>query len=123
MSAVLAAALRLRAVLEREALAARQARLPELTRLIGEKREALSALADAGPPESAEERAALATMMRAAEENALALGAVAGALETVRERLRQDLSGAANPEVYGPAALGRRRPLRHTLAASLDRTA
>lgn len=123
MSALLEAANRLRMVLLREAAAARQAMLPELVQLIGEKRLALSDLAAAGMPQSEAERGALAAMMRAAEENALALGAVAGALEGVRERLRRDVSQAADPGLYGPAAGARRRPLRHTLAASLDQQA
>ncbi|MXP65568.1 hypothetical protein E0493_19655 [Roseomonas sp. M0104] len=122
MSALLDAANRLRMVLLQEAAAARQAMLPELVQLIGEKRVALSDLAAAGMPRSEAERQALAAMMRAAEENALALGAVAGALEGVRDRLRRDVSEAADPGVYGPAA-ARRRPLRHTLAASLDQQA
>lgn len=117
------AAAQLRAVLEREASAARQARLPDLMALIGEKRRALTRLAQAGAPQSRAERDSLAAMMRAAEENALVLGAVAGALETVRERLRQDVAGAADPGLYGPPAGPRRRRLRHTLAASLDRQA
>ncbi|MDJ0390376.1 hypothetical protein QMO56_19875 [Roseomonas sp. E05] len=124
MSALLEAASRLRMVLLQEAAAARQAMLPELVQLIGEKRLALSDLAAAGVPQSEVERQAIAAMMRAAEENALALGAVAGALEGVRERLRRDVSEAADPGLYGPAAAGaRRRPLRHTLAASLDQQA
>lgn len=117
------AAAHLRAVLEREAGAARQALLPELVGLIGEKRRALNRLAAAGLPQTAGERAALSAMMRAAEENALVLGAVAGALEAVRERLRQDVSRAADPGLYGPPAGPRRRRLRHTLAASLDQQA
>jgi len=122
MSALLEAAGRLRMVLLQEAAAARQAMLPELVQLIGEKRVALSDLAAAGMPQSEAERQAVAAMMRAAEENALALGAVAGALEGVRDRLRRDVSEAADPGVYGPVA-ARRRPLRHTLAASLDQQA
>jgi len=123
MSALLEAANRLRMVLLQEAAAARQAMLPELVQLIGEKRLALSELAAAGAPQSEAERGALVAMMHAAEENALALGAVAGALEGVRERLRRDVSEAADPGLYGPAAGVRRRPLRHTLAASLDQQA
>lgn len=122
MSALMEAAGRLRMVLLKEAAAARHAMLPELVQLIGEKREALSDLAAAGLPQSEVEREAVAAMLRAAEENALALGAVAGALEGVRERLQRDVSEAADPGVYGPNAL-RRKPLRHTLAASLDQEA
>lgn len=122
-SPLLRAALRLRSVLEREAAAARNVALPELHGLIDEKRLALSELAAAGVPETTEEQAALAAMMHAAEENALVLGAVVGALETIQQRLRTDLSEAANPALYGPAGGGRRKPLRHTLAASIDRTA
>ncbi|MFC3126135.1 hypothetical protein ACFOD4_13790 [Pseudoroseomonas globiformis] len=111
----------LRAVLEAEAAIARQAQLTELVKMVDRKREAVAALAGAGVPEDDASRDALAAMLRAAEENALVLGAVAGALEMVRERLRQDVTGAADPGLYGPAA--RRRPLRHTLAAQLDHTA
>ncbi|WP_141563198.1 hypothetical protein [Teichococcus rhizosphaerae] len=123
MSALLQAAARLRQALEREAHAARQVALPELHRLIEEKRQALSALAAAGLPATPEERSAVGMMMRAAEENALVLGSVIGALESIQQRLRQDLSEAANPAVYGPGGGPRRKRLRHTLAASLDRTA
>ncbi|MFC4167976.1 hypothetical protein [Teichococcus aestuarii] len=123
MSLLLRAAQRLRGVLEREAAAARHVALPELHGLIEEKRLALSELAAAGVPETAEERAALSAMMHAAEENALVLGSVVGALETIQQRLRHDLSESANPAVYAPADGSRRKPLRHTLAASIDRTA
>lgn len=123
MSPLLRAAQRLRSVLEREAAAARHVALPELHGLIEEKRLALSELATAGMPETGEERAALSAMMRAAEENALVLGAVIGALETIRQRLRHDLSEAANPALYAPAGGPRRKPLRHTLAATINRTA
>lgn len=123
MSPLLDAANRLRMVLLQEAAAARQAQLPELVRLIGEKRSALSDLAAAGLPQSEAERGALTAMMQAAEENALALGAVAGALEGVRDRLRRDVSEAADPGTYAPWQGRHRRTLRHTLAASLDNTA
>ncbi|WP_160000688.1 hypothetical protein [Roseomonas sp. 18066] len=127
MSPLQQAAARLQRALQQEAAAARQVALPELHRLIEEKRQALAALTLAldrdGPPRDAAERAALRAMMRAAEENAMVLGAVAGALEGMRERLRRDLQEAADPGLYGPAEGPRRRPLRHTLAASLDRTA
>jgi flagellar biosynthesis/type III secretory pathway chaperone len=112
----------LRTVLDAEAAAARQAQLPELVRLIGRKRQAVAALAAAGRPEDQAGRAALGAMLRAAEENALVLGAVSGALEMVRQRLRQDVSEAADPGLYAPGERGRRQ-LRHTLAAQLDRTA
>lgn len=122
MSALLQAARALHQVLEQEAAAARQAALPELHRLIAEKRRAVALLAQAGPPQSEAERQALRGMMRAAEENAMVLGAVAGALEAVRDQLRSDLAEAADPGLYGPAG-PRRQRLRHTLAASFDRTA
>ncbi|ONG55257.1 hypothetical protein BKE38_09355 [Pseudoroseomonas deserti] len=127
MSALLQAAARLQRALQQEAAAARQVALPALHGLIEEKRQALAALTAAlgaeGLPRDEAERAALRAMMRAAEENAMVLGAVAGALEGLRERLRHDLQQAADPGLYGPAEGPRRRPLRHTLAASLDRTA
>lgn len=122
MSPLLHAARRLQQVLEQEAAAARQAVLPELHRLIAEKRAAVAALAEAEPPRTEAEREALRAMMRAAEENAMVLGAVAGALEGVRDQLRSDLAQAADPGLYAPAG-PRRAKLRHTLAASLDRTA
>ena len=123
MSPLVTAAERLRAVLEQEAAAARQASLPDLLRLIEEKRLAVAALAQAGLPGTEAEREALRAMMRAAEENAWLLGAVSGALEGVEARLRRDLSQAADPGLYGPPEGPRRRGLRHTLAASLDNTA
>jgi hypothetical protein len=127
VSALLEAAARLQAVLWRETEAASTGPLAMLGSLMEEKREALASLALAGPPASIAERAALRLMMAAAEENALVLGAVADALDTVRETLRIDLSRAADPGIYGPQGSPfpgpRRRPLRHTLAASLDSTA
>lgn len=120
---LLQAAERLRLALEREAAAARQVVLPELHGLIEEKRQAVAALAEAGLPQTEAERQALRAMMRAAEENAMVLGAVTGALEQIRERLRRDLQEAADPGLYGPPDGPRRRPLRHTMAASLDSTA
>lgn len=124
MSALIEAAARLQAVLWRETEAAGTAALPMLQALMEEKREALSGLTLAGPPGNPAERAALRAMMAAAEENALVLGAVTDALDMVRERLRTDLADAANPGTYGPQGSPfpgpRRKPLRHTLAASLD---
>lgn len=118
-----AAAAALAAVLRRETEAARQAALPELTRLMQEKQAALEALAQAGPPRNEAGRQALRALMRVAEENALVLGAVAGALEEVRERLRGELAQAADPGLYSPGPGRARRPPRHILAASLDRQA
>ncbi|MCQ4159937.1 hypothetical protein NON00_08340 [Roseomonas sp. GC11] len=123
MSAVTQAARQLQRVLEQETAAARQALLPELRRLIEEKRRAVAAMGEVGAPSTPEEREALRSMMLAAEENALVLGAVAGALEGIRDRLRRDLAQAADPGLYGPGGRPRRRPPRHTLAASIDRTA
>jgi hypothetical protein len=131
VSALAEAAARLQAVLWRETEAAGTAPLPVLGALMEEKRQALAGLTLAGPAvgtaASTAERAALRLLMAAAEENALVLGAVADALDMVREKLKTDLSQAANPGVYGPQGSPfpgpRRRPLRHTLAASLDRTA
>lgn len=121
---LLQAAAELEAVLRAETGAARQALLPDLMALMRRKQRALAVLAAAGPPADEAERAALRSMMLAAEENALVLGAVAGALQEVRDRLRIELSRAADPEIYAPGEPGRRRrPLRHTLAASIDRTA
>ncbi|MBC9179854.1 hypothetical protein [Pseudoroseomonas ludipueritiae] len=127
MSALIEAAARLQAVLWREAEIAGTAPLATLGALMEEKREALLALSRLGPPENAAERAALRGMMAAAEENGMVLGAVADALGTVRDRLRRDLAQAADPGTYGPQGSAfpgpRRKPLRHTLAASLDHTA
>ena len=127
MRALIAAAARLQAVLWRETEVAGAAPLPVLRALMEEKREAMVALSHLGPPDSEVERVALRRMAAAAEENALVLGAVADALDTLRQKLRTDLSEAANPGVYGPQGSAfpgpRKRPLRHTLAASLDRTA
>jgi hypothetical protein len=121
------AAARLQTVLWREAEVAGTAPLSTLGALMEEKREALLALSRLGHPESEAERIALRRMMMAAEENGLVLGAVADALGTVRDRLRADLAQAADPGTYGPQGSAfpgpRRKPLRHTLAASLDRTA
>ncbi|WBV45522.1 tetratricopeptide repeat protein [Pseudoroseomonas cervicalis] len=108
MSALLRAARALQQVLEQEAAAARQAALPELHRLIAEKRRAVAALAEAGPPQSEAERAALRAMMQAAEENAMVLGAVAGALE------------GARPAAQRPGAGRRSRPLRPRRAAPAE---
>jgi hypothetical protein len=123
MSGFAEAAVQLRHILETEAAAARQAQLPDLVQLIGRKRQAVANLAGAGVPQTVQEREALLAMLRAAEENALALGAVSGALEMVRDRLRSDVSAAADPGVYASGEAGRRRRLRHTLAAQLDQTA
>ena len=123
MSAFRDAATQLRAVLEAEVLAARQARLQDLVQLIDRKRQAVAALSLAGTPQSSAEREALVAMLRAAEENALALGAVAGALDMVRTRLRQDVSAAADAGLYERGMAGRKRRLRHTLAAQFDHTA
>ncbi|MCI0754782.1 hypothetical protein [Teichococcus vastitatis] len=123
MSQFVEAADQLRHVLDVEAAAARQAQLPSLVKLVEHKRRAVTKLANAGVPETDADRTALAAMLRAAEENALVLGAVEGALQTVRERLRQDVSAAADPGLYGPPAAGRQRKLRHTLAAQLDHSA
>lgn len=127
MSALLAATARLQAVLWRETEVAGAAPLPVLQALMEEKREAMIALSHCGPPGSEVERQALRGMAAAAEENALVLGAMADALDGLRQRLRRDLAQAADPGVYGPQGSAfpgpRRKPLRHTLAASLDRTA
>ncbi|WP_157985912.1 hypothetical protein [Teichococcus vastitatis] len=123
MSQFVEAADQLRHVLDVEAAAARQAQLPNLVKLVERKRQAVTKLVNAGMPETDSDRTALAAMLRAAEENALVLGAVEGALQTVRERLRQDVSAAADPGLYGPQTVGHRRKLRHTLAAQLDHTA
>ncbi|MBO1076140.1 hypothetical protein [Roseomonas marmotae] len=127
MSALIEAAARLQAVLWRETEVAGSAPLSMLGALMEEKREALLALQRLGPPEGAAERAALRGMMAAAEENGMVLGAVTDALGTVRDRLRSELARAADPGTYGPQGSDfpgpRRRPLRHTLAASLDRSA
>jgi hypothetical protein len=127
MSALIEAAARLQAVLWRETEMAGTAPLLMLGALMEEKREALLALSALGPAQSLPEQVALRSMMAAAEENGLVLGAVADALGTVRERLRTDLAQAADPGLYGPQGSAfpgpRRKPLRHTLAASLDRTA
>jgi hypothetical protein len=124
MSALIEAAARLQAALWRETEAAGTAALPVLQSLMEEKREALTSLTLAGPPSNPAERAALRVMMAAAEENALVLGAVTDALDLVREKLKTDLADAANPGTYGPQGSPfpgpRRKPLRHTLAASLD---
>ncbi|EHL99800.1 hypothetical protein HMPREF9946_02946 [Acetobacteraceae bacterium AT-5844] len=124
MSAMIEAASRLQAVLWRETEAAGSGALPALQALMEEKRDALMNLALAGAPETPAERAALKAMMAAAEENALVLGAVAGALDMVREKLKTDLAEMANPGTYGPQGSPfpgpRRKPLRHTLAASMD---
>lgn len=127
MSALLAAAARLQAVLWRETEVAGAAPLPVLQALMEEKREAMIALSHCGPPDSEVELRALRGMAAAAEENALVLGAMADALDGLRQRLKRDLAQAADPGVYGPQGSAfpgpRRKPLRHTLAASLDRTA
>jgi hypothetical protein len=127
MSALIEAAARLQAVLWREAEVAGTAPLATLGTLMEEKREALLVLSRLGPAESAAERTALRNMMAAAEENGMVLGAVADALGTVHERLRRDLAQAADPGTYGPQGSAfpgpRRKPLRHTLAASLDHSA
>jgi hypothetical protein len=127
VSALIEAAARLQAVLWREVEVAATAPLDTLGALMEEKRDALLTLGRLGPPGSAAERAALRGMMAAAEENGMVLGAVADALGTVRDRLRSDLAQAADPGTYGPQGSAfpgpRRKPLRHTLAASLDRTA
>lgn len=127
MSALVEAAARLQAVLWREAEVAGTAPLATLGSLMEEKREALLALSRLGPPESLAELTALRGMMAAAEENGIVLGAVADALGTVRDRLRRDLAQAADPGTYGPQGSAypgpRRKPLRHTLAASLDHRA
>lgn len=123
----MAAAARLQAVLWRETEIAGTAPLSVLRTLMEEKREAMIALSHLGAPESEVERVALRGMVAAAEENALVLGAMADALDALRQKLRTDLSEAANPGVYGPQGSAfpgpRKRALRHTLAASLDRTA
>jgi hypothetical protein len=124
MSALVEAAIRLQAILWRETEAAGSAALPMLATLMDEKREAMAALQSAGSPQTPGEVAALRAMMAAAEENAFVLGAVAGALDMVKERLRSDLAQAADPGTYGPEGSAfpgpRKKLLRHTLAASLD---
>ena len=126
MNALIEAARRLQSVLVRETAAARRASLAELTALSEEKQDALTALIALEPQEDAilagATRVALRDMLAAAEENALVLSAVAGAMETVQDRLRQDLSAAADPGTYSEAC-GPRRALRHSLAATIDQTA
>ena len=121
MSPLVQAAQQLQAVLNQETAAARRASLPELTELMEAKRDALAELEAAGPAATAAERDALRAMLAVAEENALVLGAVAGAMEAVQDRLRTELAAAADPGTYQGAG-GPRRPLRHTLAASVNRT-
>jgi hypothetical protein len=127
VSALIEAAARLQALLWRETEMAGTAPLSELGALMEQKREALAVLSHLSPPTNEAEIAALRGMMAAAEENGLILGAVAGALGTVRDRLRTDLAQAADPGTYGPQGSAfpgpRRKPLRHTLAASMDRLA
>ncbi len=124
MSALVEAAIRLQAILWRETEAAGSAALPMLATLMDEKREAMAALQSAGSPRTPGEVTALRAMMAAAQENAFVLGAVAGALDMVKERLRSDLAQAADPGTYGPEGSAfpgpRKKLLRHTLAASLD---
>lgn len=140
MSALIEAARRLQSVLVRETAAARRASLSDLTALWEEKQDALAALVALEPqavamPEEASEdatladpilggaaRAVLREMLAAAEENALVLGAVAGAMEAMQDRLRRDLAAAADPGTYGEAH-GPRRRLRHSLAATINQTA
>lgn len=126
MNALIEAARHLQSVLVRETAAARRASLAELTALWEEKQDALAALIALEPQEEASlggaARAALRDMLAAAEENALVLGAVAGAMEAVQDRLRQDLTAAADPGTYGEAR-GPRRGLRHSLAATINQTA
>ena len=114
----------MQAVLMQETAAARRASLAELAALFAEKQDALAVLEQASTEAMPDEacRAALRAMLAAAEENAMVLGAVAGAMESVQDRLRTDLAEAANPGTYGPQGGGRRAP-RHSLAASINQTA
>jgi hypothetical protein len=125
MNALIEAARRLQSVLMRETAAARRASLSELTEIFDEKEEALAALIAAEPPPGEipadTVRSALRDMLAAAEENALVLGAVAGAMEAVQDRLRQDLAATTNPGTYAPQA-GPRGGLRRSLAATINRT-
>ncbi|MBK1656627.1 hypothetical protein [Paracraurococcus ruber] len=122
MSHATEAAKWLTTLLQRETLAARRAALPELIVLAEEKREAFAALAAAGTPQGPDAEAATRALLAAAEENALVLGAVAGAIGTMEMRLRRDLAAATDPGVYAPQTR-LRRPPRHSLAARVDRMA
>ncbi|MDO9711800.1 hypothetical protein [Paracraurococcus lichenis] len=109
-------------LLRRETVAARRAALPELIVLAEEKREAFALLAAAGTPQGPEAEAATRALLAAAEENALVLGAVAGAIGTMETRLRRELAAATDPGVYA-LQTRLRRPPRHSLAARVDRLA
>ena len=124
---VIAAAGRMRDILLREAAAAHRASLAELAALQEEKQEALEALAGFDPAElpagddAPAVQLALRSMLAAAEENGMILASVAGALDSVQERLRADLAAEADPGTYSVASNLRRRPF--SLAASIDRNA
>lgn len=126
-SPVVAAAEWMRDILLREAAAAHRASLAELVALHEEKQAALEALAGLDPAEAAAgedapaARAALRAMLAAAEENGMILASVAGALESVQERLRAELAAETDPGTYSMAGGLRRRPF--SLAASIDRNA
>jgi hypothetical protein len=113
-------------ILREEASAARRASLNDLLQLQEEKQDALDALfalgADHDPAAGSlpEVRVALRGMLAAAEENGLILASIAGALESVQDRLRTDLAAATNPGTYSVASQTRRR---FSLAASIDQTA
>lgn len=120
---LLEAAQRMREILLEEAAAARRASLVDLQTLQDEKREQLAVLAALDPPhaEAPALRAALRAMLAAAEENAMVLASVGGALESVQERLRSDLAAATNPGTYNLAGARRARPF--SMAASIDQRA
>ena len=124
---MLLAAERMRDILLREAAAAHRASLAELVALHEEKQAALDVLAGLDPAEAvagedaSAVRAALRAMLAAAEENGMILASVAGALESVQERLRAELAAETDPGTYSMAGGVRRRT--HSLAASIDRNA
>lgn len=123
---IVEAATRMQRILREEASAARRASLNDLLQLQEEKQDALDALfalgADHDPAAGSlpEVRVALRGMLAAAEENGLILASIAGALESVQDRLRTDLAAATNPGTYSVASQTRRR---FSLAASIDQTA
>lgn len=117
------AARQMREILLREAAAARRASLADLQALQEDKQEALGILASLAPPQAEDPalRAALRAMLAAAEENAMVLASVSGALESVQDRLRSDLAAETNPGTYNVASARRGRPF--SLAASIDQRA
>lgn len=120
---ILEAALQMREILLREAAAARRASLADLQALQEEKQEHLALLATLEPPQAEDPalRAALRSMLAAAEENAMVLASVGGALEAVQDRLRSELAAETNAGTYDIAGARRGRPF--SLAASIDQRA